>query len=151
MSWIGLINNENKVKVVASSGFSENYLSNINIDLNDEKRSNGPTGRSIKLGKYQFSNDIENDINMTPWKKDALRLGYKASASFPLKVSGKVIGAITLYANEVDFFNTDEIKLLEKLAANLSFAIEFIEINFKIDGEKTIYFIKDNGVGFDKC
>lgn len=127
MSWIGIVNDKNKVDVVASSGFSEDYLSKIDIDLNDPERSSGPTGRAIKSGKYAFSNDIENDINMTPWKKDALRLGYKAASSLPLKVSGKVIGVLNIYANEVGFFTTDEIKLLEKLASNLSFAIEFIE------------------------
>lgn len=127
MSWIGIINSENKLNILASSGFAEDYLDKINIDLNDEVRSSGPTGRALKLGKYQFSNDIKNDISMTPWKKDALRLGYKSSAAFPLKIAGKVIGALTLYSNEVGFFTEDEIKLIEKLASNLSFAIEFIE------------------------
>lgn len=127
MSWIGIINSENKLNILASSGFAEDYLDKINIDLNDEARSSGPTGRSLKLGKYQFSNDIKNDVSMTPWKEDALKLGYKSSASFPLKIAGKIRGALTLYSNEVGFFIEDEIKLIEKLASNLSFAIEFIE------------------------
>lgn len=127
MSWIGIINSENKLNIIASSGFAEDYLDKINIDLNDEARSSGPTGRALKLGKYQFSNDIKNDVSMTPWKEDALKLGYKSSASFPLKIAGKIRGALTLYSNEVGFFIEDEIKLIEKLASNLSFAIEFIE------------------------
>lgn len=127
MSWIGIINKDNKVDVVASAGFTEDYLNKINIDLNDEIRSNGPTGRAIKSGHYAFSNDIINDPTMNPWKKDAIRLGYNSSASFPFKISEKVIGSITIYSNEVGFFTQDEIKLIEKLASNLSFAIEFIE------------------------
>ncbi|MFA5804736.1 MAG: PAS domain S-box protein [Melioribacteraceae bacterium] len=128
MAWIGMVNTDSKkVEVVASAGFTSDYLAKINIDLNDEKRSQGPTGRTIISGSHFISNNIEHDESMIPWREDALKLGYRSSASFPIKVFGKVSGVFNMYSSEVGFFDKDEIKLLDELAMDISFALEFIE------------------------
>ena len=78
MSWIGVLDQaNNKLDVVASSGVIESYLDNINIDLNDPIRSQGPAGRALKTGSHFISNDIENDVNMIPWKENAWSLGIQ--------------------------------------------------------------------------
>jgi PAS domain S-box-containing protein len=128
MAWIGMVNTAtNKVDVVASSGKTTEYLKNIDIDLNNEVRSSGPTGQAIKTGKSVFSNNIETDDNMIPWRENALKKGYRSSITLPIFISGKIVGAYTMYSGETDFFNEDEIKLLDKLAGDISFALEFIE------------------------
>ena len=128
MAWLGMVNPETqKVDIVASAGSSNDYLSKINIDLKDNKRGQGPTGMAIKSGTHAISNDIEHDDTLLPWREDAARLGYRSSAAFPIKVSGKIWGAFTLYSSESGFFTTDEIKLLDELAMDISFAIEFIQ------------------------
>jgi PAS domain S-box-containing protein len=128
MAWIGLVNlKTNKVDVVASNGVSGDYLEKIDINLNDEYRSNGPTGIAIKTGKFKTSNNIKNDDNMIPWRKDALMYNYKSSASFPLIVFDKIVGAFTIYSDETDFFHEEDIRLLDEMARDISFALEFIE------------------------
>ncbi len=128
MAWIGQVNNQtNKVDVIASYGNSNDYLERINIDLSDTSRSAGPTGTVVKTGKHKVVNDILSDECMLPWRNDALKLGYKSSASFPLVVKKKVIGAFILYANEPGFFGEEDVKLLDEMAIDISFALEFIE------------------------
>ncbi|MEW6196960.1 MAG: PAS domain S-box protein [Bacteroidota bacterium] len=128
MSWIGIVNSKiNKVEPVASAGLTQDYLASINIDLKDEKLSGGPTGLAIKSGKHIIANDIINDPTMIPWRGSAVKLGYRSSAAFPLKVFGKTIGAFMLYSSEEFFFDEDEVKLLDEMASDISFAIEFIE------------------------
>lgn len=128
MAWIGMIDSEtNKVNVVASAGLTEDYLSKINIDLSDKKRSGGPTGTAIRTGEHVISNYIEKNNLMKPWREDAIKYGYKSSAAFPIKVFGKVVGTFNLYSAEIDFFDDEEIKLLDDLSMDLSFALEFIE------------------------
>jgi len=95
--------------------------------LNDKKRGGGPTGLAVKTGKPVISNNIEKDKRMLPWKKDAIRYGYRSSASFPIKVFGKVVGSFTLYSSQELFFNDEEINLLDEMVMDLSFALEFIE------------------------
>lgn len=128
MAWIGLIDSEKrKVLPVASAGFTDNYLATINIDLHNETLSHGPTGRTIKTGKYWISNDIANNPDMAPWRENALRLGYRSSAAFPIKPFGNTIGALMLYSEEQSFFNEAEVKLLDEMAKDISFAVEFKE------------------------
>lgn len=128
MAWIGMIDSgTNKVNVVASAGLTGDYLSKINIDLSDKKRSGGPTGTAIRTGEYVIVNYIEKNNRMTPWIEDAIKYGYKSSAAFPIRVFGKVVGAFNLYSAETDFFDDEEIKLLDDLSMDLSFALGFIE------------------------
>ncbi|MFO7526890.1 MAG: PAS domain S-box protein [Ignavibacteriaceae bacterium] len=132
MAWIGTINNDtNKVDVKASAGLIENYLDDINLDLSNEIRSDGPAGKAIRNGTNSITNDIENDKNMLPWKENALRLGYKSCAIFPLIVFGKVIGVLSIYASQKDFFQQQELRLLDEMAMDISFSLEFIETEKK--------------------
>lgn len=128
MAWIGFINPETKqVDPVASSGKISDYLQKINIRVDDNVRSHGPTGIALLTGQHIVSNDIANDPKMTPWRADALQMGYCASASFPLSIAGETRGVLTLYASEPNFFNDNELKLLDEMAVNIAFAMEFAE------------------------
>ncbi len=128
MVWIGMLNPQtNNVDVAASAGLVEGYLDKIRIDLNDETQFVGPTLKALRYGHSTISNDIANDENMIPWRDSALKLGFRSSASFPIKVLGTVRGVVKLYSDEVEFFTEDEIKLLDEMAMDVSFALEFIE------------------------
>ncbi len=128
MAFIGLVNKEsNKVEIAASAGVVKDYLEKLNIDLNDKVRAQGPVGRAILTGVHQLSDDIQNDEKMIPWRDDAERLGYKSIASFPLFLYGEVIGVITLYSDQKQFYQPQEIKLLDEMAMDISFALQFIE------------------------
>lgn len=132
MAWIGMINElTNKVDVVASYGFHGDYLENINIDLNDWRRSSGPTGLAIRTGKHKISNNVPEDESMTPWKEDANKYGFNSVASFALTVTGKVTGAFTIYDSELNFFQEEDINLLDEMVNDLAFALEFIETDAK--------------------
>jgi len=54
--------------------------------------------------------------------------GYQSSIALPLKISGKVTGTLTLYSDEVSYFNDMEIDLLDKLAMDISYALEFLDV-----------------------
>ena len=132
MAWIGMVDEQtNKVNPIASAGFTGEYLKTINIDLNDEILSKGPTGRVITSGLHQLANDIANNPEMVPWRERALKLGYKSIASFPIQVFGKTAGNFNLYSEEQFFFDEVEIRLLDELAMDISFAMEAFENEIK--------------------
>ncbi len=128
MAWIGLLDPQTKqVKPVAHAGETDGYLERLHITLDDRERGGGPTGAALCAGKHVVVNDIANDPRMAPWREDALRLGYRASIALPLVAFGQVHGTLNLYASEPDFFDEDELRLLDETAADISFAMEFIE------------------------
>ncbi len=125
MAWIGLIDEETaRVRVVTSAGETGDYLDTIEIEISDDVHGRGPTATAIRSGKHVVSHDIAHDPKMMPWRDAAMRLGYRASAAFPLTRFGEVRGAFNLYAADPDFFDAEELELLDDLARDISFAME---------------------------
>jgi len=73
------------------------------------------------------SNDIGTDANTALFRDKALALGLRSMASVPLLMGGRRVGAINLYSAVPGFFNDEETKLVESLAADISLAIDSIE------------------------
>jgi PAS domain S-box-containing protein len=125
MAWIGVVNEaSHQVEVAAHAGKSGDYLNRIDTVLNDPARNYGPTGQAILSADHLIINDIENDPRMNDWRDAALRLGFRAVAALPLSIAGKPMGAFNLYSEEAGFFNDEELRLLDELASDISFALE---------------------------
>ena len=128
MAWVGGVDREkNRVDVRASYGQHKHYQSSKSIDLNKRRQASGPTGTAIKSGAYVVSNSIHNDERMIPWQEKAEKYGFRSYAVFPIKVFGIVRGTLNLYSSQEGFFDKEEIRLLEELVADLSFALESIK------------------------
>lgn len=129
MAWIGL-HEENTAKVipVMIAGDDNGYHSIIKtISTKNIAEGKGPVGTAIREGKYVVCNDIEECSLMKPWREDALSRGYNSLLSSPIKRSGKVIGVFSFYASDKNFFDDEEIELLNKATDDVSFALEVFE------------------------
>jgi len=123
MAWVGLVDPQRRwVKPVAHCGTEDGDLANLRISVAEE-----PTGTAIREGRHLTCNDVLTDPRMLPWRDEATRRGYRSSAAFPILLHGRIIGALNLYAAEANFFNDEEIKLLDEVVADLSFALEKME------------------------
>ncbi|MFV8322843.1 PAS domain S-box protein [Flavobacterium sp. LS2R12] len=128
MAWFGMIDFATK-KVVPfiRAGEDNEYLSRIKtISTEDIPQGRGPAGIAIRTEKYVVCNDVESDPIMQPWRKEAMERGYLSVMAVPIKKSGKVIGVFSFYANEKNFFDTEEIALLEEATGDVSFALEVL-------------------------
>lgn len=131
--WIGLVknNSEEQIEIKNYSGdknFSySDFLMEIEQALKNAYESDALTANTIKSKNFTICNNIETDIRNIIDKDEALKLGLKSFASFPLIVFNKIYGVINIYSNEKDFFDEQEIKLLNELSKDISFAIEFIQ------------------------
>ncbi|HLK56105.1 MAG TPA: PAS domain S-box protein [Chthonomonadaceae bacterium] len=125
MAWIGLIDPQTKqVKPAASAGEIDSLLEKQNMTLDDSV--GGFTAAALRTGEHVVIHESEGDPNIAPWRADALQMGYRASAVFPLMVAGEVRGTLNVYAAEPDFFGDDQLTLLDEMAADIAFALEFI-------------------------
>lgn len=129
MAWIGIIDEETKKVIpVMYAGEERDYLSKIKaISVADVAEGRGPTGTALREGKNVICNDIETDPQMAPWKAAALDHGFLSSMAVPIITFGKVIGAFSFYASEKNFFDIEEIALLEEATGDVAFALEFFE------------------------
>jgi PAS domain S-box-containing protein len=125
MAWIGMLEPDGaRIKPAASAGMVDGYLDLLDIDLRNRPEACGPAVRAMLTGSHVISNDIERDQIYAPWRNEALRRGYRSSGVFPIKAGDRLVGHISLYADEPGFFDKDEILLLNELAMDIGFACE---------------------------
>jgi signal transduction histidine kinase/CheY-like chemotaxis protein len=127
-AWVGLIDRQTKQVVPkATAGNDNGYLAKLNITLGSEGLDYGPTEIALRTGKHVVVNDIGHDPIMATWREDALSRGYRGSVVLPIIVDGELRGNLNLYTSETNFFDAEEIKLLDELASDIGFAISFSE------------------------
>jgi two-component system cell cycle sensor histidine kinase/response regulator CckA len=125
MAWIGMVNPRTQLlELVASAGRTDGYLEQVNLDLRDPAFATSPIALALREERHVVRNDLERDPLTASWRAEALRQGFRAWAAFPLRVGGRVIGALNLYADEADFFDEEELRLLDELAMDVAFALE---------------------------
>ena len=140
MAWVGFVDDQSKQVIpYAKFGFDNGYIDNLDISILDIPSGKGTVGSCIREDRYIFIIDIKDDPRMEPWKEAALERGYNSACSFPLKVNSEVTGAITIYTSETNFYDNEEIRLMEGLAAEISFALESLEREKKLIGSELSY------------
>ncbi len=106
-------------KVIPIAGFGSDYFKEIEVRWDESSLGRGPTGRAIREGRTIVMNRFSD--NFKPWIEKARKKGFYSSASIPLK---GLKASLNIYAGEEDAFDEEEIELLEKVAGNLSYAIQ---------------------------
>ena len=125
MAWIGFVEHdtEKSIRAMAKKGHDHEYLKISRIGWADNELGQGPTSRAVRNGQTQFAQNIALDPTMLPWRDDALKFGFTSCIALPLMESDKCFGVLTIYSNEPDAFDSNEVKLLEEMASDLSFGI----------------------------
>jgi diguanylate cyclase (GGDEF)-like protein len=127
MAWVGAVDCQAmRVKPVAWDGEVRGFFDAAPLALTEtEPGGLGLVGQAVREQRHVISNDIQNDPQRM-MKKECLERGINSLAALPLMVGGAAVGVLALYAGELGFFDSEEMKLLVDLAGNISFALEHI-------------------------
>lgn len=80
------------------------------------------TSQAIREGRHAISNRAIAESRAAAG--GVIPPGVEAMAAFPLRRDGQVIGALSLLAGELDFFDTAMLALLDEMAGDVSFALD---------------------------
>jgi PAS domain S-box-containing protein len=124
LAWIGIRDAESgKLKLAARWGGNEAFVDRVFERIRSAPTTPGPAGRALRDGVSAVANDIANDATFHV-KDDALKLGLRACGVFPLKSADAAYGIMALYTVQIDYFHDEELRVLNALAADISFAVE---------------------------
>jgi diguanylate cyclase (GGDEF)-like protein/PAS domain S-box-containing protein len=128
MAWLGLYDPATlSVQAVAWHGDAEGMLSRMRVSLADpHPEGRGLVRRVIREKRPLVIADIEHD-HVFRLRDEALARGFRSAAVLPLLLGGEVLGVISFFAGEPDFFDEEEMRLLNGLAGDISFALDHIE------------------------
>jgi diguanylate cyclase (GGDEF)-like protein/PAS domain S-box-containing protein len=134
LAWTGLLDKTTlDVKAMAWLGGTAGFVSRIRTSAREDcADGQGIVGRTVRSGKPVVVNDISRDTRMRR-VKESIEHGFHAVIALPLQVEGETIGALLLYAGQAGVFDQEETKLLGDLAGDVSFALEHIAKQEKLD------------------
>jgi len=138
-AWIGYAEHdeEKTIRPVAQAGYEGGYFQTLSLTWADEERGRGPAGNAIRTGKSCIIRNIHDDPAFAPWREEAARQGYASCISLPLSNNEGLLGALSIYSEEPDAFDADEVKLLTELTDNLSYGI--ISLRMRAERDRIAY------------
>lgn len=84
----------------------------------------GMAGTAFRTRQPCISNDYLNDSRVVAFHAIVRKDGARAGAAFPLMVHGEPVGVMIYMSIEKDIFTVEFVELLQRLADNVSFAME---------------------------
>jgi diguanylate cyclase (GGDEF)-like protein len=110
-----------------AAGFGEDTIRLRSIDISvaaDTAEGSGVCGQAFRDQKVCISNDFLNDAASLAWRKGASEGHVGAAAALPLFCSGRCVGVFLVTRREAGSLNDQTVSLLERMSANLSFALD---------------------------
>ena len=90
-------------------------------------RCDWPPCQAVRECRPVICNDIQNDASLASLSAEFIRTGKRAVAAFPLFVDQRVVAVLVLFAAAVDYIDDEEFKLLNELAGDISFALQYFK------------------------
>lgn len=128
-AWVGYARQDEgkTVQAVAQAGFDSGLevLADVlsAVTWADTLWGRCPGAIAIRTDKECIMRNILIDPDFAPWREEARRRGYASAAAFPLRVKDRTLGALSIYSDDPDAFDAEEMELLREAAEDLAFGI----------------------------
>jgi diguanylate cyclase (GGDEF)-like protein len=120
--------------IVAAAGPTAETTRNVRLSIDaDRPEGRGLAGNAFRTRQPCISNDYMTDQRVSAFHAIIRRDGANSGAAFPLQIRGQAVGVMIYLSSEKDTFTPEFVELLQRLADNVSFALE----NFDRADEKT--------------
>ena len=136
MAWMGIVDRSvMKIVPVTSVGVDEEIMTTLKhhySTIEVGQLGDSLSGQALRDKKPVVANDLKSDPRVLLGKKHAEQ-GIRSMAFLPLIVSDEAVGVFVLYANEIELFREEELKLLTELAGDIAFAIDHLDKQQRLD------------------
>ena len=127
------VDSNGRARIAATSESDSRLYQRLLDEYNSNpEHSQNLIALALRSGQPVISNDVANDPRI-PGRAALTSEGTYALALLPIIVEKRVAGAIILRARETGMFDEAELRLLLELVSNLSFALELMDKQSKLD------------------
>lgn len=129
LAWIGWVGaGDGRVHPVACEGPAGGYFRQIDISVDPAAPADrNPVGISLQMERAVVIDDIQRDERAGLWREQAGRYGLASCGVFPIRKAGRIAGVLCVYADMPGQFGGKEVRLLEEVAGDVSFALDHFE------------------------
>ncbi len=137
IAWIGMPDAEESeiVSAVWEGSPEDSPFSEKRVSIRSAQGQGGGLFQRVIHSAYrQFSNNLdEEDFHEDACVVEALRMGFRSAIVLPFMQDDGVVGLMALFARQPDFFDAEELKLLDELAGDISFALDHMAKNERVN------------------
>jgi diguanylate cyclase (GGDEF)-like protein len=113
-----------QLAIGAAAGPSAAMTLDVRLSIDpDRPEGRGMSGTAFRTRQPCIINDYENDSRVAVFRA-LVHGGARSGAAFPLITHGRSVGVMIYMAAEQDTFTAEFVELLQRLADNVSFAME---------------------------
>lgn len=114
-----------QLAIVAAAGPSAETTRNVRLSIDaDRPEGRGMSGTAFRTRQPCVSNDYVNDNRVSAFHTVLQGDGARSGAAFPLITHDRPVGIMIYMSIEQDTFTPEFVELLQRLANNVSFAME---------------------------
>lgn len=125
LAWLGQPDaDRTKLRIVMHAGLAADYLQQLDIDCAEAVQGQDTAATAWQQSRLYVCNDIAHNAPISSAMALALNLGFRASISLPIKVSGKLHSIFTLYTDQLNCFGDDACLQLQHMVDKLGLALE---------------------------
>ena len=107
-------------------GMAPGYLEKLEFQIGDgTEPDTSLVGRALRTGQITISTDLTQSEPPVAGRVELLERGFHSVVALPLTVDGARIGVLSLASRESDLLSDEELRLLQDMIANLSFALQY--------------------------
>jgi putative nucleotidyltransferase with HDIG domain len=139
LAWVGKAEDdlEKTITVLGGSGSALAYLENITLSWSELNVTGlGPAGLAVRTNRITIVADTHVDPNFVNWHELAKKYGIRSAIACPIADgAGHPFGVLVVYSAVPNAFGSEEAKLFESLAHELSFGLRAIERQHQLDDQ----------------
>lgn len=114
-----------QLEIVSSAGPSSDTTRNVRLSIDPERpEGRGMSGTAFRTRQPCISNDYLNDDRVRAFHSIVRNDGARSGAAFPLVAHDRAVGVMIYMSTEPGTFTAEFVELLQRLADNVSFAME---------------------------
>jgi diguanylate cyclase (GGDEF)-like protein len=122
----------NILRLAAGVGEDARRLRGLDISIAaDAPEGSGVCGQAFRDRMVSISNDFLNDERSLAWREGAISAHVGAVAALPLMCNGRSVGVLLVTRHEAGSINPQIVSLLERMSANISFALDKFELELE--------------------
>ncbi|MCP3403245.1 GAF domain-containing protein [Bradyrhizobium sp. CCGB20] len=114
-----------QLEIVSAAGPSAETTRNVRLSIDPERpEGRGMSGTAFRTRQPCISNDYRNDDRVSAFQAIVQGDGARSGAAFPLITHDQPVGVMIYMSTEQETFTAEFVELLQRLADNVSFAME---------------------------
>jgi diguanylate cyclase (GGDEF)-like protein len=131
-AWIGAVKS-GKTRLSPAAWGGDDFMTNRLGGALGSPEAKRFLEQAAQLTTLHVCNDLTAGDSLIPYPEDMVAQGYRSFVALPLSFQERPMGCLVLATNDAHSFDAAEIRLLEELAGDISFAIDHIEKAEKLD------------------